>query len=189
VELDKDDYTLSDYNIQKESTLQLLLRVTGGAASKRARTITVEDRVGADEELDYTTRATDVPAVVAVLMKKDVKTHTMLTGLPYRDLKAFNEYVVKEKNTGRIICALSKFIAESKALETFATTFCDRLEIARSWNCKLIGDSLKLQGFIIDEEFQLKKFRTYVSGLLQVAEQDNQLAEQEERLRRMRVDG
>jgi hypothetical protein len=49
----------------------------------------------------------------------------------------------------------------------------DRLEVARAWSIALVLQSLKTSGFFNEEEnqVQVKRFKTYVGGVLAVREQ------------------
>ena len=104
------------------------------------------------------------------------------------DFKTVADAGTKEKNGDRIKEIFAKAIPDAKNLELYASNFVDRLEICREKSKVLTQNSMEDMGFVLGGEFQVKKIKTYVAGLLSVKERDQQGRALATRLGRLALD-
>jgi ubiquitin len=180
-EMELESGRLSDAGVKDGSTLLLLLRILG--AGKRARMVSLEEEQEAVEE-DFTPLEDDAEAIRNLLMLKEVSVHKMLTAMSLKELKHVSESVSSERNGDRIISFVASQLAERRSAERQAIAFIKRLELARTWSQKLIETSMQTEAWLTDGAFECKRFKSYLQGLVTVAQQSESLSE---RMSRMRV--
>jgi ubiquitin len=173
--------TLEDAGIVDGSKLVLLLRILG--TGKRARMVSLEEEPEVLDE-DYSPREDDLDVIHALLSVKEVSIHTLLTSLSLKELKVVNETVSSERNGDRIVGSIASLIKERRQAERQATLIIKRLELARKWSVKLAETAMQSENWLSESGLECKRFKSYLGGLVTVAQQCESLGD---RMARMRV--
>jgi len=130
----EDGQTLSNYNIQKDDTLQLALRIAGGGGGNKRTKVSY---------YEMSPKETDHELVKQCFAIQEFSPEVWLATLSREEVYAYSNYIEQIKHTERVIAKTVECVTEYADLQDFVSDLTIRADAVQHYLTTVIGAEME----------------------------------------------